>query len=311
MTSIKVLSRLVLFLSCSVLTPSLVAGQPTTSDCSDIDLSETNLLAPEAQTEPLKELVIIIDDLGHSLKLGTEALALPGNFTVAVMPYTQHGRQLADAAHARDKEVILHAPMSNLSNIPLGSGGLSQNMSHEEFLESLHAALEQVPHAKGVNNHMGSDLTQRREQMAWLMQELRGLNLYFVDSRTSNKTIAATVAEEFNVPHLSRHIFLDHERSTEAIDANYKELLRQVNRNGMAVAIGHPHRETIDYLKEALEHLPEQGIRLVTVSEALRSVAAAEIDQGETVANAITDVGLADTCATDDQSRTSIPRAAI
>jgi polysaccharide deacetylase 2 family uncharacterized protein YibQ len=116
---------------------------------------------------------------------------------------------------------------------------------------------------------MGSDLTQRRRQMTWLMQELRWRDLYFVDSRTSDKTVAASVAADFRVPHLSRQVFLDNDASLEAIDERFKVLTARAREEGLAVAIGHPYRATIDYLQAALPTLEEQGFRLASVSQAL------------------------------------------
>lgn len=214
-------------------------------------------------------IVIIIDDLGHSLRRGMQALELPGAVTYAVIPFTAHGRQLANAAFDAGKEVMLHAPMSTLEKTPLDAGGLTSELSREEFNTALLAALENIPHVRGVNNHMGSDLTTRRQQMAWLMRELRWQDLYFVDSRTNKETVAATVAAEFKVPHLSRHVFLDNERSLEAIAERFEVLLAKARDEGLAVAIGHPYPETIEFLTTTLPVLSSQGVRLVSVSDAL------------------------------------------
>lgn len=233
-----------------------------------LPLQECSKDSAESEVQD-KRLVIIIDDMGHSLRRGNAALALPGKLNFAVIPYTPFGEQLAESAHRHGKEVMLHAPMSTVEQLPLGTGGLTPELSRQEFQDTISAALETVPHVRGINNHMGSELTQRREQMAWLMQDLRWQDLYFVDSRTSEKTVAATVATEFNVPNLSRHVFLDNERTPEAIDARFTELLTLVDKHGLAVAIGHPYPQTISYLQEALPLLSELGIRLVFVSEAL------------------------------------------
>ncbi|MGB1139806.1 MAG: divergent polysaccharide deacetylase family protein [Halioglobus sp.] len=230
--------------------------QPFT--CSDTE-------APTAQSH----IVIILDDLGHNLARGREAVALPGSLTYAVIPFTAHGTELAEEVHAAGKEVMLHAPMSTLERAPLGKGGLTPQLSRQEFNDALVAALRDIPYARGVNNHMGSDLTRRRQQMAWLMRELRWQDLYFVDSRTNKETVAATVAAEFNVPHLSRHVFLDNERTQAAIAERFSVLLEKAAEEGLAVAIGHPYPETITFLRETLPGLAEAGVQLVPVSEAL------------------------------------------
>ncbi len=214
-------------------------------------------------------IVIIIDDLGHSLRRGREAVALPGNLTYAVIPFTTHGAQLAREAHGAGKEVMLHAPMSTLDETAPGKGALTPQLSRKEFTAALAAGLDDIPHVQGVNNHMGSDLTRRRQQMAWLMRDLRWQDLYFVDSRTNRETVAATVAAEFNVPHLSRHVFLDNVRTAEAIGERFAALLQKAEEEGLAVAIGHPYPETIAFLRESLPLLQEQGIELLSVSEAL------------------------------------------
>lgn len=106
------------------------------------------------------QLAIIIDDLGYSLNLGKRATDLPGDFTYAVLPFTPHGVELAERAHARGKEIMLHAPMSNEHDLPLGNGALVEGMSQENFLQVLRDDLANIPHIKGVNNHMGSQLTR-------------------------------------------------------------------------------------------------------------------------------------------------------
>jgi len=226
----------------------------------------------EGSAASYDHLVIIIDDIGNDLARGRDAVALPGKLTYAVMPFTPHGAELAEAAHAAGKEVMLHEPMSTGDERAPDRGTLTPQHDRQAFRTSLVAALATVPHVRGVNNHMGSELTAQRRPMAWLMRELRWRELYFVDSRTTDLTVAATVAAEFNVPNLSRQVFLDNDIHVDAIDARFQELLALARQDGMAVAIGHPYRETIDYLRRALPPLEEQGVRLALVSEALELI---------------------------------------
>lgn len=250
---------------CVTLVPGAFAGSPTCEP----SLAGSSVAAQPLQNQHANQMVIIIDDLGHSLKRGQNAIDLPGNLTYAVIPHTTYGRTLAEHAHLQGKEIMLHAPMSTVDGDPLGAGGLTANLSRSEFNSRLNDALAEVPYAQGINNHMGSDLTQRRVQMAWLMQELRWQELYFVDSRTSGKTVAAKVATEFNVPNLSRQIFLDNDVDPAAIAERFAQAVARAKKRGRAVVIGHPYPETIRYLREALPTLSAEGIALVTVSQAL------------------------------------------
>ncbi len=215
------------------------------------------------------DLVLIIDDLGNNLPAGQRALALPSDITFAILPHTPHAHDLAEQAHAAGKEVMLHAPMSNRSGTPLGQGGLTPELDRDAFRTILDEALAAVPHIRGVNNHTGSDLTAREQPMEWLMETLAEQKLYFVDSVTTNDSVAGKKAEERNIPFLRRQVFLDHSTQPDDIDHEFRRWLGIARREGLAVGIGHPYPETLDYLEVALPALAAAGYRLRFVSEVL------------------------------------------
>lgn len=215
------------------------------------------------------DVVLIIDDLGNNLSAGQRALALPADITFAVLPHTPHARTLAEQAHAEGKEVMLHAPMSNLSRMPLGRGGLTPDQDEEEFRKTLEDSMAAVPYIRGVNNHTGSDLTAREKPMRWLMKTLGKRQLYFVDSVTTQDSVAGDAAEKAGIPVLRRHVFLDNSDDPVDIDREFRRLLGIAGRKGLAVGIGHPYPETLTYLESALPLLDALGYRLHFVSEML------------------------------------------
>lgn len=214
-------------------------------------------------------VAIIIDDIGNNPDLGNRAISLPGPVTYAILPHTPSGFQLAKKAYYTGKEVMLHAPMESVHKKSLGQGGLTLSMSKEEFLTTLRDNLSQVPFLAGVNNHMGSLLTQHSEPMAWFMDEIKNRDMYFVDSRTSPASIAANVASELDIPYLIRDVFLDNEQSLWSIHKAFNQLLSIARNEGSAIAIGHPYPATLSYLAEAIPTLEKQGITLIPVSEML------------------------------------------
>ena len=229
-----------------------------------------SLVTPVVEPQPEKiYIAIILDDLGNNDALGMQAISLLGAVTYAVLPHTPHGERLAVLAYKSGKEVMLHAPMSNLGQHPLGEGGLTPLLTEEEFTASLLRSIAAVPFAKGVNNHMGSELTGSRLQMQWLMRELKLQGLYFVDSVTTAHSVAPEIAGEFAVPNLRRHVFLDNQATHENIDFEFKRLLAIARSKGSAVGIGHPYPETLAYLEQALRTLEAEGIELITVSRML------------------------------------------
>ena len=214
-------------------------------------------------------IAIIIDDLGNSRKHGLESIALPGAITLSIMPHTPFGKTLANAAQARGHEIMLHMPMSNMSDKYVVNDTLTPAMSRDEFIQTLDSAIESVPYITGLNNHTGSELTALDEPMGWLMESLKQHNLFFIDSRTTADSVAAHQAAAAGIPYASRHVFLDHVIERDAIDQSFRKLLKHARAHGKAIGIGHPHPETLAYLQEAITYLPQLNVELVYVSELL------------------------------------------
>jgi polysaccharide deacetylase 2 family uncharacterized protein YibQ len=220
-----------------------------------------------ATADPVR-IAIVIDDLGNHLELGQNAVDLPGNLTYAVLPLRPYSRRLAKAAHARGREVMLHLPMQASTGKRMGAGGLSLQLDRTAFAHTVRNSLASVPHAVGVNNHMGSLLTQHPLAMQWLMEDLACFDrLYFVDSRTDVRTVARDKARAAGLPHAERDVFLDNVQQSDYIRKQLQRLVAKARRDGSAIGIGHPYPETIAVLAEELPRLAEQGIQIVPVSQ--------------------------------------------
>jgi len=213
-------------------------------------------------------ITIIIDDLGINRAMSQRALSLSGDLTYAILPHSPHGRELAQLAHEQNKEVILHLPMEPIDQRPVDKGALTAQQTQQEFLHTLRDDLQRIPHIQGVNNHMGSLLTQNPKKMQWLMQELaQHQQLYFIDSRTTPKSVGYRQAMKQGLPSLRRNIFLDNDNDIAAINRQFIKLLNIARRYGSAVAIGHPYPETLTYLENMLPALPLLGIKLLPASQ--------------------------------------------
>jgi polysaccharide deacetylase 2 family uncharacterized protein YibQ len=219
----------------------------------------------------LPAIGIIIDDIGNLEHRDKQAIHLPGAITYAFLPHTPYAHDLALLAHSYNKEVMLHLPMESVQHKRLGPGGITLDMTYQEFARQLQSDLASVPHAVGVNNHMGSLLTQHPGHMVWLMRELnKRENLYFVDSYTTVHSVAEKIADENLVPNLRRDVFLDSDQDPKQIRYQFRRLLKLARKHGTALAIGHPYPETIAVLKQLLPTLDAQGVRLLPVSKLLK-----------------------------------------
>lgn len=231
-------------------------------------------LLSSAAAESVPRIAIIIDDLGYQYADGLRAINLPGPVGYAVLPATPSGRALAHTAHEHGKEVLLHLPFEAVdrenSDEP---GAITLDMNHDAFRRAFASALESVPHAVGVSNHRGSLLTRHPGHMSWLMEEIAAHEgMFFVDSYTTHHSVALQMAGENGVAATRRHVFLDNDRSAVAIQREFARLTRLAQRDGLAIAIGHPYPETLDFLEAALARLDASEIELIPVSQAVNFV---------------------------------------
>lgn len=227
------------------------------------------LAGPALAGQP--RVAIIIDDMGQHRGLGLRALRLPGSVSYAFLPSGRHTRFLANRAHTLDRDVLLHQPMQPVSRSRTGHSGIGLDSTRDQIRQTVRDNLSAVPHAVGVNNHQGSLVTRHPGHMSWLMQSLRAQgDLFFVDSRTTSRTVAERMARELGVPAADRDVFLDHERDGAAIAAQFDRLVRVARRQGEAVAIGHPHPQTLRVLANRLPELAKRDITLVGISELVR-----------------------------------------
>lgn len=227
-----------------------------------------SLLACSASTAYSGKLVsIIIDDIGNNYEHGLLLANFPAPLTLAFLPQTTYAKELATLAHKNNKEIMLHLPLQSIEHHNHSPGTLNLHMSHHEFTHQLKTNLASVPHISGINNHMGSLLTRHPGHMNWLMEAIakRG-NMYFVDSLTSNKSVATDFATQHRVPNLMRDVFLDPDLKPETLQKQFNHFIAIANKRGYAIAIAHPHPATLAFIKTQLHKLDEHNIKLVPVS---------------------------------------------
>ena len=125
---------------------------------------------------------------------------------------------------------MLHLPMQSVEHHKHSPGTLDLHMTKSEFRTQLLASLNSVPYVRGVNNHMGSLLTRHPGHMNWLMDVLsKHGGLYFIDSKTTNKSIAAKIAIEYDIPNLSRDFFLDPDEKDSTIRQQFNRFINNVS----------------------------------------------------------------------------------
>ena len=255
------LSALLLVASGAVAGPVL---DPERSLSPTVPARLTEAVGTAARQRPV--LALVIDDLGWNAPAGERVLALPAPITVAVLPGTPSGSRLAEAAARRGHEIILHQPMEALSASSPGPGALDSAQAPAVIRRRLAANLEEIPHLVGVSNHMGSRLTAEPGAMRTVMEELGPRALYFLDSRTTPDSVAFQTARAHAIPTTRRDVFLDTVIDAAHIDRALTAAVELAERRGHALAIGHPHPETLRILEARMAELRAR-VELVKVSQ--------------------------------------------
>ena len=254
--------------------------------------SLTDLLGPL----DVPTIAIVVDDWGHRRDATTRGFAeLDFPLTFSILPGLRFSRQdalqatplalpdrdepdrTASPPPSRRREIMLHLPMEpeGYPDQDPGPDPLRLGMDRGQVAAILDAALAGVPGARGLNNHMGSAATADPALMAALADELAARDLFFVDSLTTPRSVAARRMREAGVPTLVNRIFLDQSTtSREQVRELLARLVKSARARGAAVGLCHPYPETLAILSEELPRLREQGLRMVTVSELLALEAA-------------------------------------
>ncbi len=214
------------------------------------------------------KLSIVIDDFGYRPQQENQVLQMPAAISIAVLPNAPHAREMAVKAHRSGHEVLIHLPMAPLSKQPLVKDTLQPDMPGAEIERIIRDAVNNVPYAVGLNNHMGSKMTSSLSGMQKVMQVLDHYNVYFLDSMTIGNSQATRAAQGTRVKVIKRRVFLDDSQNDADIRQQFTRAVRLAQREGAAIAIGHPHPNTVRVLQQMLPGLPAD-ITLVRPSQLL------------------------------------------
>ncbi len=226
---------------------------------------------PTIPPERHGRLAILLDDAGQSLDLVPRLEKLPPQIAVAVLPFLPASTETAARLHRTGHEVWLHLPMEpeGYPKRNPGPGAVLTSMSEAEIRATVRSALNNVPFVVGVNNHEGSRATANLRVMTWVMQELAGRGIAFLDSRTTKYTVAEDAARAQGVRTGRRNVFLDNVRTPAAVRSQLEHAVYLARRDGSAIAIGHCNPVTVSVLEAEAGRLWKQKVELVPPTKLL------------------------------------------
>ncbi len=240
---------------------------------------EVPLNFPVPHPAPRAVVSVIIDDIGYKQGDVRRFSSLPFPVTLSIVPFSPFDLYSARYAHRMGKTVMVHLPMEpnhTGEKIELlerrTRGMLLTGMGDAALRRLVGKELSRIPFAVAANNHMGSRFTASARCMRLVLSEVKRRGMFFVDSRTTSKSVACSLGRRLGVVVLKRDIFLDNSRTEEYIASQLEQLARVALKRGYAIAIGHPHQVTYRALLRKLPELEKRGIRVVPIDYIYRGV---------------------------------------
>ncbi|MEA2087352.1 MAG: divergent polysaccharide deacetylase family protein [Candidatus Caldatribacteriota bacterium] len=235
------------------------------------DLIIDDLASSEGEINFSPKAAFIIDDLGYETEVAKKMIELEFPVALSILPFLQYSESIAEEGRKNNQEIMLHLPMeANNSGADPGPGAIKSDMSEEEIRQAVRDCILNFPYIIGVNNHMGSKITEDREIMEIVLEEIKGYNLFFIDSMTTKHSIAYEAAQEMEIKSAVRSVFLDNENDMEYIKGQMLEVQETALREGEVIAIGHSRINTYYVLKRMIPELIRAGIEIVPVSELVK-----------------------------------------
>ncbi len=241
----------------------------------DVPRYVANAVPVTMASNTMGKIAIVIDDMGEIEDRSANALTLPTPMTLSFLPYGKYSVDQAFQARIRGHEIMIHLPMEPHSRsaeeiINPGPNALFANAELDSISSTVHTNIMHLKNfSVGVNNHMGSKFTEWPEGLNEVFKVVQDEGMFFLDSVTTNKSAVPIAATGLNLPVLKRDIFLDHYIDTSKIEEALAKVEQRAQSQGYAIAIGHPHPQTVAALKAWAPTLAEKNLQLVPVSALL------------------------------------------
>ena len=202
-------------------------------------------------------LVIIIDDVVSKAQINNiNNISL--NLTPSFLPPTK-----TSPSSAKNRKFanfyMVHLPLEALSfHDEQDINRLYVNDTYKEIYNKLAKFKQEFPDTIFYNGHTGSKFTSDEKAMDKLFSAMNELGLVYVESKTISNVASEKLAEKYSQKLLVRDVFLDHEVTDKFVMKQLNLAIKIAKKNGYAIAIGHPHEETLRVLKNSVEMIKNE-----------------------------------------------------
>ncbi|MDD4938777.1 MAG: divergent polysaccharide deacetylase family protein [Candidatus Omnitrophica bacterium] len=216
------------------------------------------------------KIAIVLDDWGYNNDNLDTAARIKYPFTASVLPGLPYSRAVAQELNKNGVELLLHLPMEPKEKYNLEKNTIKSSMDKQSIARILERGLADIQYARGVNNHMGSKVTEDYKTIGVILSELKKRRLFFLDSLVTSQSVCQEAAQKARVGFAKRDIFLDNTDEPQYIKGQLSKLKKKARLHGSAIAIGHDRKNTLEVLEQEMPKLEKEGYKLVFVSELIK-----------------------------------------
>lgn len=228
-----------------------------------------------AKPKPEGQVAFVIDDWGYSLNNIDALFQIDRPITLAILPHLRYSKDISNRVkkQGRGYDIILHLPLESKSGKSAERDTIRCNMKKERVISILKEDIESVPGIIGVSNHQGSGVTENKEIMKVILEELKKMDLFFLDSRTTPVSVCGDISGKIGLRYAERGVFLDLAQKKEDkqyrayIKKQIKELINMAKIRGSAIAIGHDKRLTLEVIKDSILDIEKENIKIVPLKK--------------------------------------------
>ena len=195
------------------------------------------------------KLAIIIDDVCVRSQIeAIKKLHIP--ITMSFLPPSPARPNSAKLA-SHEKFYMVHLPMEAMNWNKEEPFTLHATDSQQVISKRIKEIKKLFPKVKYINNHTGSKFTSNEMAVNRLIYALNTQHIHFLDSRTTAETKVPKVMKNYGFKYMARDVFLDHHPDKAYVISQIKRAIKIAKSHGTAIAIGHPHVNTLEAIKES------------------------------------------------------------
>ncbi len=217
-------------------------------------------------------MAIVVENLEDTVyQIAVDILSLPEPITISLSPAGKKAILIGQLAAQSKKETIIRLPLEPAGRVPkeFDQTTIMVHYPKQTIRRMIADDVRRFPDAKGFSNLWGSRALEDPRVMTEVLQDIKRLHGYFIESRAAKNSVAGAIAQTVGLPYAEFTARLDNAPGVDAL-SEIKRCAAAAQSKGSLLVRCTGTKRTGDALRAALPFLKQNGIQLVFVSDLLK-----------------------------------------